>query len=122
MKTFKFIFAKILIVFLCINFCGSVYFGVKYFKMEARNPAIYEVTLSDGTVYILKDDSFKIHYKTNSAELNLDDGSIMVVTNDYNYKLLNCDDVKRWRNKQAPYGLIFVGCLAAWMGTLLAFV
>lgn len=111
----------LIIVFLVITSCGLVFSCAKFFWVSANSPEIYEVASPDGARYTTKKGSYNKF--TDSAEFELEDGTTVILTNGYSYKLLNSDsdEVKRWKNIELLYALIATGCTLAWATTLALF-
>lgn len=112
----------LIIIFQAITTFGFFYSTVILFIVTERKPAIYEVTSSDGTKYTTKQSSFKRNsnkYK-DSVQFELEDGSTVVLTNDYSYKLmdLNPDELERWKKEYLLYSFILIGSAVAWVSTL----
>lgn len=112
----------LIIVFMVITTSGLVFSWAKYFRVAADSPEIYEVTSSDGTRYTTKKGSFErcSNKFKDSAEVELEDGTTVVLLNNYSYKLLNpdSDEVKRWENAEWDYLLLALGCTVAWVMVL----
>lgn len=112
----------LIIIFQVITSFGFLFSIIKWSIVSTRYPAIYEVTSSDGTKYTVKKDSFKRNsnkYK-DSVRFELEDGSTVVLTNDYSYKLLdlNPDELERWKKEYLLYSFILIGSAVAWVSAL----
>lgn len=104
----------LIIVFFVITTGGLVFSLAKWCRVLVDSPEIYEVTSSDGARYTTKKEgSFEFE---DSAKFEVEDGSTVIITNGYNYKLLNpeSDEIKRWKKEKLLYGLILAGFFLAW--------
>lgn len=109
-------------VFLAITTSVFFYSLGKFVIVDARNPKIYEVTSSDGTRYTTKKGSFVRNSNEfkDSVRFETEDGSTVILTDGYSYKLLdlNSDEVKRWKKGLLLYVLIILGSSGAWVTAL----
>lgn len=111
----------LIIVFFVITTGGLVFSLAKWCRVLVDSPEIYEVISSDGARYTTKKEgSFEFE---DSAKFEVEDGSTVILTNGYSYKLLNpeSDEIKRWKKEKLLYGLISIGCLFSWGLTLVFF-
>lgn len=116
----------LIIVFLAITTCGFFYSFGKFVIVNERSPKTYEVISSDGTRYTTKKGSFvrNSNIFKDSVRFETEDGSTVILTDGYSYKLLdlNSDEVKRWKKELLLYGLIMLGSSGAWVWATALFI